>query len=229
MDDPRPNYRVRDGCWRRNAMRELPIILCGEMVRAFRNCKPDVWPAEPIDPALPWKWQTRRVMKPQPLRRRGSTLSVGRKAPAYQCGDLVWVREAWQTASWWNHLAPSELPSTVSIWYCAKGEMPHRHAGRKRSGRYLPKRFAREWGKVVGVRPERLLDIDMAGILAEGMSSGMDISHFSRLWDRLNAKRGYPWESNPWVWVYEIARITHERNLGSSGQLPTERTKEEGR
>jgi hypothetical protein len=24
---------------------------------------------------------------------------------------------------------------------------------------------------------------------------------FSRLWDSINAKRGYGWESNPWVWV----------------------------
>ncbi len=25
---------------------------------------------------------------------------------------------------------------------------------------------------------------------------------FRMMWDALNAKRGYPWESNPWVWVY---------------------------
>jgi hypothetical protein len=30
---------------------------------------------------------------------------------------------------------------------------------------------------------------------------------FRRLWDDLNAKRGYGWESNPWVWVIEFTRI----------------------
>lgn len=27
---------------------------------------------------------------------------------------------------------------------------------------------------------------------------------FATLWDRINAKRGYSWESNPWVWVIEF-------------------------
>lgn len=30
---------------------------------------------------------------------------------------------------------------------------------------------------------------------------------FSELWDSLNAKRGYGWDENPWVWVYEFERI----------------------
>lgn len=27
------------------------------------------------------------------------------------------------------------------------------------------------------------------------------VDEFSKLWDSINAKRGYSWESNPWVWV----------------------------
>ena len=27
---------------------------------------------------------------------------------------------------------------------------------------------------------------------------------FSSLWERINAKRGYGWDANPWVWVYEF-------------------------
>lgn len=30
---------------------------------------------------------------------------------------------------------------------------------------------------------------------------------FAHLWDSLNAKRGYPWESNPWVWVVTFRRV----------------------
>jgi len=26
-------------------------------------------------------------------------------------------------------------------------------------------------------------------------------------WDRLNAKRGYPWSSNPWVWARTLQRV----------------------
>jgi len=32
------------------------------MVLANMNCQPNVWPTEPIDPAKPFKWQTRRVI-----------------------------------------------------------------------------------------------------------------------------------------------------------------------
>ena len=28
---------------------------------------------------------------------------------------------------------------------------------------------------------------------------------FSSLWQSINAKRGYPWKSNNWVWVVEFA------------------------
>jgi len=33
------------------------------------------------------------------------------------------------------------------------------------------------------------------------------VANFMFLWQDINAKRGYPWESNPWVWV-----ITFERS-----------------
>ena len=29
---------------------------------------------------------------------------------------------------------------------------------------------------------------------------------FKNLWDHLNAKRGYGWASNPWVWIYSFER-----------------------
>ena len=33
---------------------------------------------------------------------------------------------------------------------------------------------------------------------------------FAFLWESINAKRGYPWKSNPWVWVYEFMRVENE-------------------
>ena len=30
---------------------------------------------------------------------------------------------------------------------------------------------------------------------------------FAELWDSLNAKRGYGWNVNPWVWVIEFRRF----------------------
>jgi len=33
------------------------------------------------------------------------------------------------------------------------------------------------------------------------------ISSYKSLWDKLNAKRGYSWDSNPFVWVIEFRRV----------------------
>lgn len=43
------------------------LILTGPEVRAFLNTKPNTWPAEPIDPGKPWKWQHRVPVRPQPI------------------------------------------------------------------------------------------------------------------------------------------------------------------
>ena len=40
--------------------------------------------------------------------------------------------------------------------------------------------------------------------LALGVMSSTARDGYQRLWDSINAKRGYPWESNPWVWRIEL-------------------------
>ena len=78
-----------------------------------------------------------------------------------------------------------------------------------KSSRFLPKWAARIWLEVTGVKVERVQDISIKDAFAEGVST-QQASHaqpfFQSLWDSLNAKRGYSWKSNPWVWVYEFKR-----------------------
>lgn len=33
------------------------------------------------------------------------------------------------------------------------------------------------------------------------------VGGFACIWDRINAKRGYGWDKNPWVWVIEFERV----------------------
>ena len=87
-----------------------------------------------------------------------------------------------------------------------------------RSPRFMPKWVARTWLEVVSVRAEQLQDISHEDCYAEGIESQFSTnyknrenipimplrSRFKRLWDSIYAKRGYSWESNPWVWVYEF-------------------------
>lgn len=44
--------------------KERPILFSTPMVLALLNTKPGTWPPEPIEPGKPFKWQTRRVVKP---------------------------------------------------------------------------------------------------------------------------------------------------------------------
>lgn len=42
---------------------------------------------------------------------------------------------------------------------------------------------------------------------------------FACLWDSLNAKRGYSWESNPWVWMMDyqdtiMGNIMRTKDIG---------------
>jgi hypothetical protein len=91
-----------------------------------------------------------------------------------------------------------------------------------KSSRFMPKKYARIWLEVLDVRAVRLQEISISDCVAEGIErygddNWVDYSgdraftriprySFSTLWDSLNAKRGYSWDSNPWVWRYKFDR-----------------------
>ena len=96
---------------------------------------------------------------------------------------------------------------------------------------HLPKNYSRLWLRVLDVRVERVRDITPKDASAEGCSglAGMVgintamlvtntnsieeaqdvalIDDFAYLWDSINAKRGYGWKVNPWVWVIEFEKV----------------------
>lgn len=97
-----------------------------------------------------------------------------------------------------------------------------------RSPIYMPRWASRITLEVQSIRVERVQDISEDGAIAEGYSAGESGIHdsdgnlifdsggcamwtaigaYSSAWDDLNAKRGYSWESNPWVWVIEFRRV----------------------
>lgn len=194
--------------------RERPIIFDGESVRAILAGR---------------KTQTRRVIKHQgklpdgvdyPARYSMTECSLwhddywpnGRVIQIpIRVGDHLWVRETWGIDNCGNRvsLAKEAWPAGYPVdrlRYVADGPVP---AFSKRIPIFMPRWAARLWLVVTDVRVQRLHDITGADAIEEGVvdidNRGM-IQAFIDRWDPLNAKRGHPWESNPWVWAYTFER-----------------------
>jgi hypothetical protein len=207
--------------------KEKPIIFSTPSIPAIQNLKPGVWPAEPIDPGKPWKWQTRRIVKDDIV--NGFDIDIDGKVIAYidqatgdsykpeeicpyPPGTRLWVRETWQKNYWNEAMIPNKYAYKASpeTWiYFSEEEK--RLEKKWRSPRFMPKAAARLWLEVKNVRVERIKEISNEDILAEGIndlgSYGANYDYFANeIWDSINAKRGHPWENNPWVWVYEFMR-----------------------
>ena len=91
---------------------------------------------------------------------------------------------------------------------------------------HMPHWASRIQLEVVSVRVERVQEISRKDAISEGLTKWLSpnnvihygIQHadvweldprltFKRLWDSINAKRGYGWDANPWCWVVEFKRI----------------------
>lgn len=175
-------------------MKERPILFSGPMVKAILEGR---------------KTQTRRVLKPQPLpwaeavevapyngygkpgsliqRTFDDRLQCGLCRPKFgKVGDRIWVRENMP-----------RLPFPITL-------------------------------EITGIRVEPLQKITEEDAKAEGAEDGLyyresrtfhqptDEDEFDRatyrdgfafVWDSINFKRGFGWETNPWVWVLEFKRI----------------------
>lgn len=93
---------------------------------------------------------------------------------------------------------------------------------------FMPKEAARIFLRVTSVRAERVQDITADDVIHEGVK---DVDNeirnqdhtthesirnwnlawaqyqFRTLWDSLNAKRGFGWDTNPYVWAIEFERV----------------------
>lgn len=126
-----------------------------------------------------------------------------------------------------NHFRPIENTLSASdLWaamHCYRGKR-----GATVPGTHMPRWASRIILEVVGVRVERLqdlrgrcLDFEAEGITIApsdpfphaNRASKLE-SAFRKLWDSLNAKRGYGWDANPWVWRIEFKRIANDEREG---------------
>lgn len=188
---------------------QKPIIFSKTMVQAILDGR---------------KTQTRRVMKPQPSWIASpdipfASLDCDPKHiinPYVKRGDTLWVRETWAGQHRFDHLPPRLIPVKTNIHYAATEDLG---GLMKRPSIFMPRWAARIFLKVTSVRVERVQDISDEDAKAEGMEAvsgnfpllpvrrALHYHAFADLWDSINAKRGFGWDVNPWVWVYEFEKV----------------------
>lgn len=175
--------------------RESPILFSGEMVRAILAGR---------------KSQTRRVVKGVALQ----WVADGMFTPEYvalcdnglspygYAGDRLWVRETFVASPDGVIYRATESEHGIN----APDDSP-----RWKPSIFMPRQFSRLKLEVIGVRVERLHAITKEDAEAEGVVT--PDSHttvrgaFQELWNRINEKRGYGWDKNPWVWVISFKRV----------------------
>ncbi len=201
-------------------IKERPIIFSGESVRAILDGR---------------KMQTRRVIKPEWYRCLDpedpeDVAKALAQSPYGQKGDSLWVKETFTYVT----LAENELINTTGFQRRRPDGVPVLMIYRENSiaegwedqvtGRWNPSIFMPRWAsritlEIAGVRVERVRSISLDDIKAEGCTGaplpGQMVSRndgyqhyqeFRHLWDSINAKRGYGWDANPWVWVIEFSK-----------------------
>lgn len=166
------------------------------------------------------------------------------KCPYGQVGNNLWVRETW--AQLCNH---PDLGCEYEGFFCDSeckyfqieyradtnnpypGEWPKEEAKgnpdapKWKPSIHMPKKYCRLWLKVLSVKVERVQEISVDDIMAEGVEDGyfapigipeeehkkladhIMIQRWIELWDSINKKRGYGWDANPWVWVIEFEKL----------------------
>lgn len=146
-------------------------------------------------------------------------------------GDTLWVKETWKPHC--EGPISEEFPLGTCVKYRADGacvkpttwtheqgawcEM-NEESPRWRSPLFMPRWASRVTLQILSVRAERVQDIPEGDAACEGVTCGGCESgehkpceplrsKYAAAWDTLNAKRGFPWASNPWVWVIEFKRV----------------------
>lgn len=201
-------------------MKERPILFSAPMVRAILEAR---------------KTQTRRVVFKddcqdchQPWWCSGTHWQDGDEllhCPYGVAGDHLWVRETFCVG---YEYAPGEFTALPfdgcervrkTFYRATDDDAPDEPRRPWKPSIHMPRWASRITLEVVSVRVERLQDITEADAKAEGVEPYLsgeyslyldsnERTNLARLWDSINAKRGFGWDANPWVWVIEFKQVT---------------------
>lgn len=211
-------------------MKERPILFSGPMVRAILE-------GHKTQTRRVMKQQPKRVdavyadgtIDTECLFRDGRRI----KCPYGTVGDRLWVRETWQGPLIEEGQCLDNMYAAEFCEYAATQKFAPEFEdadGNQRQGWrpsiHMPRWASRLLLEITDVRVERVQDISEADALAEGIEGPFEVGHtayrapgdskpryskaaasFESLWDSINAKRGFGWDANPWVWALTFKRV----------------------
>lgn len=221
-------------------MKERPILMCGEMVRATledrktrtrRVVNLDV--AGDFEDGIPTEGQ-------MVCDKDGDYWPALDWCPYGKPGDRLWVRETFAIECNDGYqdlytdpdkpLGPVKRVSVCGNEYfeCPRyrASEPDTILGDDEDGmKWRPSIFMPRWAsrillEITEVRVQRLQEITEEDAQREGcpMSSPLTMPQFwfEDLWDKLNKKRGFGWDKNPWVWVVGFGRLEESCCAGAT-------------
>ena len=143
--------------------------------------------------------------------------------PLGQPGDTLWVREAWcevDRDGWCYCDRPKDelitnlgYPRRNGVAYRANTDADADRCRRELGYKWRPSIYMPRWASrialpVANIRVQRVQDISEEDAMAEGiLPFDRPRCEFRKLWDSINAKRGFGWEVNPWVWAITFRKI----------------------
>lgn len=202
-------------------MAEHPILFSTEMVKAIlggrktqtrRICNERLWPIF---------IESEKVNSKVCL----SMMDWEIPCPYGKVGDTFWVKEDYK------YLLQSDMVITYykssinkdrviyTPWNCLNDKTQKKlikgKQGVWKSKLLMFKFMARIFLEITNIKVERVQEITLADIKAEGLPIDRKFEETKTawidLWDSLNAKRGYDWDKNSWVWVIEFKKQLPER------------------
>ena len=209
-------------------VKERPIIFSGEMVKAIlEGRKTQTRRVIKPQPSESWMANGNTNWSEYYKRNRWGRLekylwichpTENREivCPKGKPGDRLWVKEKWYCAG--EHECDG-YPVRFEI----DAELAAAVSTKWRAPIFMPRWASRITLEITDIRVQRVQEISEADARAEGVApipcEPASIvfntwkaqfrfrDAFKQGWDSINAKRGYSWESNPWVFVIEFRKL----------------------
>jgi hypothetical protein len=212
-------------------MKERPILFSGEMVRAILEGRKtmtrrviksnrnygDFLLIEQTDKTF-WPYHS---IDGESFDATGNGDEIPIACPYGQPGDRLWVRE-----TCFIHNPPNDRDPHGTVYYSADIGLGGKES-KPTPSIFMPRWASRILLEVTGIRVERVQDIGEQDAKAEGVYPEFECDDFAafmekrfdpakestyrlgfkHVWNKINAKRGYGWDTNPWVWVVRFKRL----------------------